>query len=288
MNGKLLVLAGGMSSRMKKAIEGESTLNSALTEQANSLPKGMIGVGNSGRPFLDYLLYNAHRAGYQEVVLLLNPKDTVTKPHYEKLVAEGNAWGLTIKFAIQHIPADREKPLGTADAVYQGVHQTPEWAGHRFTVCNSDNLYSVNALQVLRETPHANALISYDPAALGVEPERVKAFAILRTDSEGHLKDIIEKPNDDQIAMVLAESGRIGVSMNIFSFTTDQIKPILERVPLNPIRLEKELPTAVSMLVEEIPNSVLVIPLAESVPDLTSKSDIAVVQAYLEKEFSEI
>lgn len=288
MNGKLLVLAGGMSSRMKKAIEGTSTLDSALMEQANNLPKGMIGVGNSGRPFLDYLLYNAHRAGYQEVVLLLNPKDTVTRPHYEKLVSEGNAWGLTIKFAIQHIPADREKPLGTADAVYQGVQQTPEWAGYKFTVCNSDNLYSVNALRVLRETPHPNALISYDPAALGVEPERVKAFAILRTDAEGHLKDIIEKPNDEQIAMVLAESGRIGVSMNVFSFTTDQIKPVLERVPLNPIRLEKELPTAVSMLVEEIPNSVLVIPLAESVPDLTSKNDIAVVQAYLENEFSEI
>ncbi|MFN8355949.1 MAG: sugar phosphate nucleotidyltransferase [Spirosomataceae bacterium] len=285
MDGKLLILAGGMSSRMKKALDGEVSLDQKLVEQANNLPKGMIGVGLAGRPFLDYLLYNAHRAGYNEVVLLLNPKDTVTQPHFDQLVAEGKAWGLTIKYAIQHIPANREKPLGTADAVYQGVVQTPEWAGHRFTVCNSDNLYSVNALRTLRETTHDNALISYDPVALGVEPERVKAFAILKTDADGHLKDIIEKPSDEQMAEVLKESGRIGVSMNIFAFSTDQILPVLERVPLNPIRNEKELPTAVNMLIEAIPNSVLVIPLAESVPDLTSKTDISVVQTYLEQEF---
>lgn len=286
MNGKLLILAGGMSSRMKKNIEGAS-IDPKLAEQANSLPKGMIGVGTAGRPFLDYLLYNAVKAGYSEVVLLLNPKDTVTKPYFDAQTTAGKVWGLTIKYAIQHIPANREKPLGTADAVLQALQQTPEWAGHRFTACNSDNLYSVNALKTLLETPSPNALISYEPEALGVEPERVKAFAILRTDNEGHLKDIIEKPNDEQMAMVLEESGRIGVSMNIFSFTTDQIRPILEVVPLNPIRHEKELPTAVSMLVETHPNSVLTIPLAELVPDLTSKTDISVVQAYLEEEFGD-
>ncbi|MEY4541151.1 MAG: hypothetical protein RLZZ306_2908, partial [Bacteroidota bacterium] len=60
---KLLIMAGGMSSRMKK-VEGSEALDSALVQQANTLPKGMIGVGKDGRPFMDYLIYNAYKAGY--------------------------------------------------------------------------------------------------------------------------------------------------------------------------------------------------------------------------------
>ena len=70
---KLLIMAGGMSSRMKKT-DGNSNLDEKLIEQANTLPKGMIGVGKDGRPFMDYLLYNAHRAGYNEVLILKNGK----------------------------------------------------------------------------------------------------------------------------------------------------------------------------------------------------------------------
>lgn len=76
---KLLILAGGMSSRMKKALAEDTSLDSKLIEQANTLPKCMIGLGKNGRPFLDYVLYNASKAGIKEVILLLNPKDTVDR-----------------------------------------------------------------------------------------------------------------------------------------------------------------------------------------------------------------
>lgn len=287
MSGKLLILAGGMSSRMKKNVEG-SVVDPQLAEQANNLPKGMIGVGTAGRPFMEYLLYNAFRAGYTEVLLLLNPKDQVTKPHFDQLVANNKAWGLQIKYAIQHIPADREKPLGTADAVLQALQQHPEWDDARFAVCNSDNLYSSNALRTLNESPYRNALISYERSALGFPEDRIKAFAILSTDADGYLEDIIEKPSDEEVATVVAKSGRVGVSMNIFIFTTQDIKPRLERIPLHPVRQEKELPGAVSMLANELSQSVKCIALAEEVPDLTSKTDISVVQQYLETHFQEM
>jgi NDP-sugar pyrophosphorylase family protein len=100
---KLLIMAGGMSSRMKKT-DGNSNLDEKLIEQANTLPKGMIGVGKDGRPFMDYLLYNAHRAGYNEVLILKNPKDTVTQPYYDQLVADGKAWGLLLNSPLSKLP----------------------------------------------------------------------------------------------------------------------------------------------------------------------------------------
>ncbi|WP_044171224.1 sugar phosphate nucleotidyltransferase [Flectobacillus major] len=283
---KLLIMAGGMSSRMKKT-DGIANLDEKLVEQANTLPKGMIGVGKDGRPFMDYLLYNAHRAGYNEVLILKNPKDTVTQPYYDKLVADNKAWGFTFKFATQLIAPDREKPAGTADAIQQALEQTPEWKGQRFTVCNSDNLYSVDVLSLLKDAAIPNAVVSYNADALGVEPERVKAFAIIKTDAEGFLQEILEKPNDEQIAEAKRIAGQIGVNMNVFHFKYDDILKYVQSEPFNPIRNERELPSAVTRMAKENPRTVTTVPVAESVPDLTSKGDISTVQKYLIDEFGD-
>lgn len=283
---KLLIMAGGMSSRMKKT-DGNSNLDEKLIEQANTLPKGMIGVGKDGRPFMDYLLYNAHRAGYNEVLILKNPKDTVTQPYYDQLVAEGKAWGFTFKFATQQIAPDREKPAGTADAIQQALEQTPEWKGERFTVCNSDNLYSVSVLTLLKDAEIPNAVVSYNADALGVEPERVKAFAIIKTNEDGSLVEILEKPNDEQIAEAKRVAGQIGVNMNVFHFKYDDILKYVQSEPFNPIRNERELPSAVTRMAKENPGLVTTVPVAENVPDLTSKGDISLVQKYLVDEFGD-
>ncbi|MCU0467273.1 MAG: sugar phosphate nucleotidyltransferase [Arcicella sp.] len=283
---KLLIMAGGMSSRMKK-VEGSESLDSTLVQQANTLPKGMIGVGKDGRPFMDYLIFNAHLAGYNEVLILKNPKDEVTKPYYDKLVEDGKAWGMTFKYATQQIAPDREKPAGTADAIQQALEQTPEWKGERFTVCNSDNLYSVNVLTLLKENPVQNAVVSYESIALGVEPERVKAFAVIRADSDNFLIEIIEKPNDEQIESARDAKGKIGVNMNVFHFNYDDILEYVRKEPFNPVRNERELPSAVMKMARENTQKVITVPVEENVPDLTSKGDISIVQKYLIDTFGD-
>ena len=55
MEGRLVILAGGISSRMKNSITSDETKNES---------KSMIRLGQADRPFLDYLLMNAERAGY--------------------------------------------------------------------------------------------------------------------------------------------------------------------------------------------------------------------------------
>jgi glucose-1-phosphate adenylyltransferase len=283
----LLILAGGNSSRMKKDLEG-SGLHADLLKQANEMPKGMIGVGRNGRPFLDYQLFNASKAGYKEVIILLNQKDTVTKPYYESQMNKCETWGLIIKFAIQNIPTDRVKPLGTADAVQQALEQHSEWKGSKFTVCNSDNLYSSNVFKLLLENPFPAGLISYEASGLGFDHEKVKNCAIQFVDNEGFLEKLIEKPTDEQIIDCQKKVGRLGISMNIFNLDYDLGLKYMRSQPINESRNEKELPEAVGRIAFENTKTVKTFPVSEIMPDLTSKTDLSLVQEYLLKEFTEI
>ncbi|AFK04497.1 nucleotidyl transferase [Emticicia oligotrophica DSM 17448] len=276
---KLLILAGGMSSRMKKNLEGNTNLDSKLIEQANTLPKSMIGLGKDGRPFLDYVLYNASVAGVKEVVLLLNPKDTVSQPYYEKLMADEKSWGLKIGFARQFIPEGREKPLGTTDAIEQTLNQFPAWKESRFIVCNGDNLYPVKAFELLLDEAYPNAMLDWDTE--GYTVDRVRNCAIIKKDSEGYLIDLLEKPNDEEWEEIVATMPRIGISWNIFAFTSTALIPFLEKTPLHPVRNEKEIPVTVRMWANENPRGIYTIQIADVLPDLTSKHDIAEVQALL-------
>jgi glucose-1-phosphate thymidylyltransferase/glucose-1-phosphate adenylyltransferase len=288
MKKRLLILAGGMASRMKKALtEENSDLDPKLVAQANAVTKGMIQVGKNGKTLIDYQLYNAHLAGIEEVMLLLHPTDNVSQEYCESLMAKDATWGMKIVFARQQIAADREKPAGTADAVYQALSQHLDWQTGRVIVCNSDNLYSVNALKTLWASEVPQALISYHRDSLLYPEERISAFALIRTDAEGYLLEIIEKPTKEQADELMAKQGRLGVSMNVFVFEASTFLPYLAKTPFHPVRNEKELPTSVVMFGEGEGKGFFAIPLAENVPDLTSKEDILVMQKYLEETYGD-
>lgn len=283
----LLVLAAGMSSRMKKDLVGSDS-NSELHQQANSLPKGMIGVGKGGRPFLDYQLYNAAKGGFREVALVLNEKDNVTRLYYESKMTNNATWGLKIKFTIQTIPAERVKPWGTADAVKQGLEQLPEWKGQKFTACNSDNLYSANVFNIMANNPHPAGLISYDSKGLGFDFEKVKNCAILFEDKNDFLENLIEKPSDNQIVDCQKRNGRLGISMNIFNMEYEQGLAYMRSQPVNENRNEKEMPEAINRIAKENKSTVKAFHVHEFMPDLTTKADLSEVGEYLEKEFGDI
>ena len=286
-DGKLVILAGGISSRMKKPAN-DITVDDKLIRDADEKSKSMIGVGKDYRPFLDYLLYNARESGYSEVVLVIGQNDSSIKEYYGEQESDNEFNGLIISYAIQLIPKGRAKPLGTADALLCGLKSKPGWSGSKFTVCNSDNLYSQKALTIVLNSPYIAALIEYDRSSLEFEMSRIERFAVTTKDDNGFLKDIIEKPSQDIIRKLKDKNRYIGVSMNIFSLSYDLILPILHRVPFHPLRREKELPEAVKMLAKELTNSVYTYPLAEHVPDLTSKSDILQVKKYLENYYASI
>jgi NDP-sugar pyrophosphorylase family protein len=288
MQPNIVILAGGISSRMKKNAPVPAELDLTLRRDAAEKPKTMIGVGENFRPFLDYLLHNIAAAGYRNAVIVIGEKDESIRAYYEASNGARQFPSLRISYAVQPIPAGRQKPPGTADALWHALKSMPSWRGQSFSICNSDNLYSSAALRLMLADTHANAMIDYDRAALQFPQERIAQFAVIDRDAEGFLADIIEKPSPEEMARVADGAGRIGVSMNIFRLAYDQILPCLETVPLHPVRQEKELPAAVKMLVAQNPQAVFTIPRSEHVPDLTTQADIIPVQEYLQKRFQNI
>ena len=89
--------------------------------------------------------------------------------------------------------------------------------------------------------------------------------------------DIIEKPSQNDLEKFKYSKGISRVNMNLFKFNGVIFFDFLKECSFDPIRNEKELPTAVLNISKKIPNSVLGIPHCEHVPDLTSKDDISLL-----------
>ena len=286
MHSNLIILAGGASSRMKKEASIVGLSQKEIT-QANVISKSLISIDANGRPLMDYLLFNAKKAGYRNIYIVINEQGDLFKEFYGKNQKNNDFHGLMISFAVQKIPKGRIKPYGTADALFQTVEQYPELNSNYYTVCNSDNLYSIKVLKALRETNSPNGFISYDRDALEFSSERIARFALAKLDSNNVLLDIIEKPSLEKIDSFKDKTGKLRVSMNIFKFDGHTIYDYLKNCPVHPERDEKELPAVLLNLLHDDPQSIIGIPFSEHVPDLTAKDDIITIKAYIQNNFDE-
>lgn len=272
MTENIIILAGGASSRMKKSVD--QNLSPEKVAQANQLSKGLIELG--GKPFLSYLLDNILQAGFKNVYIITGENSQMFRRAFEN---NPDFVDLNIQFATQYIPEGREKPYGTADALYQCIEQYPNLKEDTFCVCNSDNLYSLNALKNLKNANSHQAILAYDIDHLKYPKERIARFAVMKFDDDYNLTTIVEKPEPDKIVDYTDAHQKIRVSMNIFLFDGKSFFKYLESCPAHPVRDEKELPTALMNMIEDN-IKVMGIPIAEHVPDLTSKNDIAILENY--------
>jgi len=121
----LVILAGGASSRMKKSFGSENLSKEDVTN-ANKRNKALLSFGKNNRPILDFLLLNAEKAGYKNVIIIISEKGEMFKDYYGKKLKNNYFNDLSISYAIQYVPKDRIKPFGTADALFQALVQFPE------------------------------------------------------------------------------------------------------------------------------------------------------------------
>ena len=276
MTKTIVILAAGMSSRMKKSID--SDIDDSKADEANKKSKSLITFGD--KPFIYFLLKNIVEAGFENVIMVVGKDFDDFKKQLDNLNFNNK---LKIDYAIQKIPKDRVKPFGTADAVFQTMDQIEILKNSSFCVCNSDNLYSTNSLRTIRENAYENAVLAYDRDSLNFPKERVSSFSILMTDHNFNLLNFIEKPTQEQVDQNLDSNGKIRVSMNIFKFNGLQAFDFIKNCPINPIRNEKELPSAIVNMINENDLYMKGIPIAEHVPDLTSKADINIIQKLIEQ-----
>lgn len=258
---RAVILARGLGTRMRRT-DDAAQLDEKQAQMAASGVKALMDVG---RPFLDHVLSVLADVGVTEVCLVIGPEHEVLR-EYAARVTGGR---LTVTTAVQ------DEPRGTADA----VAAAREFAGEqRVIVLNSDNYYPREALAALAAAP-GSALVGFDRAALvelsNIPAERVRAFALVSQDEDRHLRDIVEKPDEQTLA---AYGEAAPVSMNAWLFTPaifaacDRIEPS--------VRGELEIIDAVRLLVAE-GERFTVTPVAAGVLDMSSRGDVAAVQEAL-------
>lgn len=258
-----VVLARGLGSRMRQPALG-ATLEPDQEAAAAAGLKMMIPDGR-GRPFLDHVLSRLADGGITRVVLVVAPNHDAIHSHYRAHPPHR----VQLEWVIQR------EPRGTADAV---LAAEPTVIDLPFLVVNADNLYPVNAIGALVSLG-SPGLAAFDRAALiqdgNIDPDRVRAFALLQLDAAGNLKQLIEKP-DAEAAEWMGDDAL--VSMNLWRFD-EAIFPACRGVPAS-IRGERELPDAVMLAVEEGVRFRAVLT-AGGVLDLSQRGDVAAVAARL-------
>lgn len=268
-----VILARGLGSRLRT--DDGAPLTEAQRAAAAVGAKGLVPV--AGRPFLDFLLHELADAGVTDVVFVVSPDDTLIRQRYD---TDAPPTRIRVRYAVQQEPRGTAHALLSArDAVCAALGAPTDDAHHRhFLMCNADDLYPSAAVRALVELG-GPGLIAFDADALvaggTIEPERIRAFALLRIAEDGSLLEIVEKPAADH-PLVLAPMR--WVSMNLWRFT-DAIFADCEAVAPSP-RGELELADAVRRAIAR-GERFMTVPQHVAVPGLTHRRDVAALDTLL-------
>ena len=238
--------------------------------------KQMEPMDEEGHFLLDYSIYDAKRAGFDSVVFIIK------REHYEDFkntIGKRVENFIKVDYAFQEledipegfkVPVDREKPWGTAHAIYAARHFIHEG----FIVINGDDFYGKETYEVaanfLRSLPEDStgkyAIVAFEAQNTMTENGAVKR-GIAFEDEDGNLSKLIEssiaRKGDviacqplDGSAYFETKPSRL-VSMNLFCFTKDLIDELTAKFPLwlkdnvNVPKSEFLIPTVVDELVHE-------------------------------------
>ena len=253
---QLVILAAGMGSRFGGL-------------------KQMEKMDEAGNFLLDYSVYDAKRAGFDSVIFIIKKeffeafRDSIGK-RVEKLIK--------VEYAFQQlddlpkgfkVPEGREKPWGTAHAIYAARDLIKD----DFIIINGDDFYGKETYEVaykyLASLPKGSegkyANVAFNVSNTMTENGAVKRGVAFQKD--GYLTKLvessIERKGDKIIASPLDGSEPFEVkendlvSMNLFAFNKDLIKKLEEKFPLwlkeniNVPKSEFLIPTVVDELVHE-------------------------------------
>lgn len=235
-------------------------------------------VGPGGQIILDYSLFDAARAGFERVVFIVRPE---LEQAFEQAIGAKARKTMQVDYAYQTLanlpdgltaPEGREKPLGTAHAVWCAAELTKDAP---IAVINADDFYGADAFtkifQYLSGARDDEAGYQYCMVGYRVENTLTENGTVSRgvctTDANGLLTDIVERTAIARGAdgvIRFASDGENGVikdgtlvSMNLWGFTpsfTQELTQGLrtffsERLPQNPMKAEYYLPFAVDELI---------------------------------------
>lgn len=250
-------MARGLGTRMRAEAPG-SALSSAQEKVAAAGIKALMPLGN-GLTLLEMITAKLGDAGFDNICLVIGPEhDAIREFCSDKK--------LNVQFAVQ------PEPRGTADAVLAAENFVDD--SDLFAVVNSDNLYPVDALRLLRGV-NAPSLLAFERNALieksNIPADRITKFATAEIGDDGRLLRIVEKPDD-----VPADSL---VSMNAWLFPPEIFEAC--RSIGTSERGEYELAAAVQFAVDELGIQFRALTVAAGVLDLSNRADVQSIEKFL-------
>ena len=260
-------------------------------------------VGSKGEAILDYSIYDAHKAGFETVVIII--KEAIKNDFLETVGARLKNAPVEIRYAYQEleklpegysIPEGRTKPFGTGHAVLCAKEAID---GAPFAVINADDYYGKSAFKSIydllsaTENPYGYCMVGYELSKTVTENGSV-ARGICSTDENGYLTQVVERTKIEQFEDgIRYEDGDKWVdvaddtivSMNMWGFMPSFLDEIEARfvsflnttLVENPLKGEYFLPLPVSQLIEEGKATVKVLTSADRWYGVTYAADKPVV-----------
>lgn len=272
-------------------------------------------VGGRGESILDYSLFDARRAGFETVVIII--KHEIEKDFMDTVGARVAKSGLEIRYAYQQlenlpegytVPEGRAKPWGTCHAILSaaGVIDAP------FAVINADDYYGVSAFQTVYDrVSRAHDGEKYDYCMVGYRLKNTVTDAgyvsrgVCQADENRYLTSVTERVRIEKYpgGIHFTEDGGATwtdlpentiVSMNLWGFTQSFLREGWARFPKfldktlaeNPAKGEFYLPSLVGDLLEEGKAQVEVLESRDKWYGVTYREDRPVVISAL-KEMTE-
>ena len=238
-------------------------------------------VDEQGHIIMDFSIYDARRAGFEEVIFIIKKEN---EQLFREAIGDRISQTMKVHYAFQEltdlpegveVPEGRKKPWGTGHAVLSArdlIHGP-------FAVINADDYYGVEAFQIVydflvKQEAGDDAVQEYVMAGYLLKNTLTENGSVARgvctTDASGSLTSIVERTKivrQGKDAAYLADdretwipvSGDSVVSMNMWGFPLSFMTQLKARFPLflekelkeNPAGCEYFLPFVVNDLMEE-------------------------------------